>query len=167
MSVVALPQEPAPQTPEIQLSLWSEIRYQPSVWLPLSSLKLLGFPPLTFQLALMEQGAIGPFRTLEAPFWPGQDPGHPARCWLWDRQQRPGVTPRRPIYQLRLRTLTDQIGAECRTVIDRLGVSIPVYVLRGGQVENDYVDDLAGEAVTVGTIDQVVSPQLNQPLVST
>jgi hypothetical protein len=45
-------------------------------------------------------------------------------------------------------------------VMDRLGVAIPVHVLRGGQIDNDYADALAAEAVIVGTLDQVVSRQL-------
>ncbi|MFM7264977.1 MAG: hypothetical protein ACKOZW_05185, partial [Cyanobium sp.] len=73
--------------------------------------------------------------------------------WLWDRRQRPQETPRRLVYQLPLRTLTDQIAAECRAVISRLEVEIPVFVLRGGQIENDYVDALVEEAVIVGTLD--------------
>ena len=44
--------------------------------------------------------------------------------------------------------------------MDRLGVAIPVHVLRGGQIDNDYADALAAEAVIVGTLDQVVSRQL-------
>jgi hypothetical protein len=42
----------------------------------------------------------------------------------------------------------------------RLGLAIPVHVLRGGQIDNDYADALAAEAVIVGTLDQVVSRQL-------
>jgi hypothetical protein len=45
-------------------------------------------------------------------------------------------------------------------VMARLGVAIPVHVLRGGQIDNDYADALAAEAVIVGTLDQVVSRQL-------
>jgi hypothetical protein len=37
------------------------------------------------------------------------------------------------VYQLPLRTLTEQIAVECRAVMDSLGVAIPVHVLRGGQ----------------------------------
>jgi len=42
----------------------------------------------------------------------------------------------------------------------RLGVAIPVHVLRGGQIDNDYADALAAEAGIVGTLDQMVSRQL-------
>jgi CRISPR-associated endonuclease/helicase Cas3 len=80
--------------------------------------------------------------------------------WLWERQQRPATTPRRLVYQLPLRALSDQIAAECRAVITRLGATVPVFVLRGGQIDNDYVDAMAAEAVIVGTLDQVVSRQL-------
>ena len=118
-----------------------------------------GFPPLPFQLAWMEQGDPASFRTLEAPTGLGKTLATLVG-WLWDRRQRPESTPRRLVYQLPLRTLTDQIAAECRSVIERLGLAIPVHVLRGGQVENDYVDALAAEAVIVGTLDQVVSRQL-------
>ncbi len=118
-----------------------------------------GFSPLPFQLAWMELGVPAPVRTLEAPTGLGKTLATLVG-WLWDRQQRPEVTPRRLVYQLPLRTLTDQIAAECRAVIERLGMAIPVHVLRGGQIENDYADALAAEAVIVGTLDQVVSRQL-------
>jgi CRISPR-associated endonuclease/helicase Cas3 len=117
-----------------------------------------GFPPLPFQLAWMEQ-MPAPIRTLEAPTGLGKTLATLVG-WLWDRQQRPETSPRRLVYQLPLRTLTDQIALECRAVMERLNCAIPVYVLRGGQIENDYVDALAAEAVIVGTLDQVVSRQL-------
>lgn len=117
-----------------------------------------GFPPLPFQLAWMERSAA-PIQTLEAPTGLGKTLATLVG-WLWERQQKPATTPRRLVYQLPLRTLTDQIAAECRSVITRLGAAIPVFVLRGGQIENDYVDALAAEAVIVGTLDQVVSRQL-------
>jgi CRISPR-associated endonuclease/helicase Cas3 len=117
-----------------------------------------GFEPMPFQRAWMEQAAA-PIRTLEAPTGLGKTLATLVG-WLWDRQQRPETTPRRLVYQLPLRTLTDQIAAECRGVMARMGREIPVYVLRGGQIENDYVDALAAEAVIVGTLDQVVSRQL-------
>jgi CRISPR-associated endonuclease/helicase Cas3 len=118
-----------------------------------------GFPPLPFQLAWMEEGAPAPIRTLEAPTGLGKTLATLVG-WLWDRQQRPEVTPRRLVYQLPLRTLTEQIAVECRAVMQRLGLAIPVRVLRGGQIDNDYADALAAEAVIVGTLDQVVSRQL-------
>ncbi|MFY8147701.1 MAG: CRISPR-associated helicase Cas3' [Prochlorococcaceae cyanobacterium] len=117
-----------------------------------------GFSPLPFQLAWMDQ-ASAPIRTLEAPTGLGKTLATLVG-WLWDRQQRPDTTPRRLVYQLPLRTLTEQIAVECRAVISRLGSTVPVYVLRGGQIDNDYVDALAAEAVIVGTLDQVVSRQL-------
>jgi hypothetical protein len=118
-----------------------------------------GFPPLPFQLAWMEQAEASPIRTLEAPTGLGKTLATLAG-WLWDRQQRPQTTPRRLVYQLPLRTLTEQIAVECRAVMARLGIAIPVHVLRGGQIDNDYADALAAEAVIVGTLDQVVSRQL-------
>jgi CRISPR-associated endonuclease/helicase Cas3 len=118
-----------------------------------------GFPPLPFQQAWMEQGDAAPIRTLEAPTGLGKTLATLVG-WLWDRQQRPQATPRRLVYQLPLRTLTEQIAVECRAVMARLGVAIPVHVLRGGQIDSDYADALAAEAVIVGTLDQVVSRQL-------
>jgi CRISPR-associated endonuclease/helicase Cas3 len=117
-----------------------------------------GFPPLPFQLACMEWPAL-PIRALEAPTGLGKTLATLVG-WLWERQTRPGITPRRLVYQLPLRTLTEQIAAECRAVIQRLDRSIPVYVIRGGQIENDYIESLAADAVIVGTLDQVVSRQL-------
>lgn len=107
----------------------------------------------------MEQGEAAPIRTLEAPTDLGKSLATLVG-WLWDRQQRPQSTPRWLVYQLPLRTLTEQIAVECRTVMARLGVAIPVHVLRGGQIDNNYADALAAEAVIVGTLDQVVSRQL-------
>jgi hypothetical protein len=107
----------------------------------------------------MEQGEAAPIRTLEAPTGLGKTPATLVG-WLWDRRQRPESTPRRLVYQLPLRTLTDQIAAECRAVLARQELAIPVHVLRGGQIDNDDVDALAAEAVIVGTLDQVVSRQL-------
>jgi len=107
----------------------------------------------------MEQGESAPIRTLEAPTGLGKTLATLVG-WLCDRQQRPETTPRRLVYQLPLRTLTEQIAVECRAVMARLGVAIPVHVLRGGQIDNDYADALAAEAVIVGTLDQVVSRQL-------
>ena len=118
-----------------------------------------GFPPLPFQRAWLEQGEAPPIRTLEAPTGLGKTLATLVG-WLWDRQQRPATTPRRLVYQLPLRTLTDQIAVECEAVIARLGAAIPVHVLRGGQIDNTYADALAEEAVIVGTLDQVVSRQL-------
>jgi len=118
-----------------------------------------GFAPLPFQLAWMEQGSAAAIRSLEAPTGLGKTLATLVG-WLWDRQQRPSTTPRRLVYQLPLRTLTEQIAVECRAVMGRLGLEVPVYVLRGGQIDNDYVEALAAEAVIVGTLDQVVSRQL-------
>ena len=117
-----------------------------------------GFEPLPFQLAWMEQPAA-PIRTLEAPTGLGKTLATLVG-WLWDRQHRPKSTPRRLVYQLPLRTLTEQIAAECRAVVERLEMAMPVFVLRGGRIDNDYADALAAEAVIVGTLDQVVSRQL-------
>ncbi len=119
-----------------------------------------GFPLLPFQQAWMEHREAAPIRTLEAPTGLGKALAT-LMGWLWDRQQRPQATPpRRLVYQLPLRTLTEQIALECRAVMARLGVAIPVHGLRGGQIDNDYADALAAEAVIVGTLDQVVSRQL-------
>jgi CRISPR-associated endonuclease/helicase Cas3 len=117
-----------------------------------------GFSPMPFQLAWMEVPAA-PIRTMEAPTGLGKTLATLVG-WLWERQQQPATTPRRLVYQLPLRALSDQIAAECRAVITRLGATVPVFVLRGGQIDNDYVDALAAEAVIVGTLDQVVSRQL-------
>jgi CRISPR-associated endonuclease/helicase Cas3 len=139
---------------------WLEVSHQPTHLHPASYFQAAaGFPPLPFQLAWMEQAEASPIRTLEAPTGLGKTLATLVG-WLWDRQQRPEATPRRLVYQLPLRTLTEQIAVECRAVMARLGVAIPVHVLRGGQIDNDYADALAAEAVIVGTLDQVVSRQL-------
>ena len=103
----------------------------------------------------MEQIDPAPIRCLEAPTGLGKTLATLVG-WLWDRRQRPDTTPRRLVYQLPLRTLTEQIAEECRKVIARMGLAVPVYVLRGGQIDNDYADALAAEAVIVGSLDQVV-----------
>ena len=80
----------------------------------------------------MELGEEAPIRTLEAPTGLGKTLATLVG-WLWDRQQRPESTPRRLVYQLPLRTLTEQIAVECRAVMARLGVAIPVHVLRAAR----------------------------------
>ena len=64
----------------------------------------------------MEQAEAEPIRTLEAPTGLGKTLATLVG-WLWDRQQRPQSTPRRLVYQLPLRTLTEQIAVECRAVM--------------------------------------------------
>ena len=117
-----------------------------------------GYPPLPFQLAALEQEAA-PIRTLEAPTGLGKTLALLV-SWLYQRQMRPDETPRRLVFQLPLRSLVDQIAGECRAVLARLNLVMPVCVLRGGQIEEAYLDDLASEAVIIGTLDQVVSRQL-------
>jgi CRISPR-associated endonuclease/helicase Cas3 len=117
-----------------------------------------GFPPLPFQLAALVQEPA-PIRTLEAPTGLGKTLALLV-SWLYQRQQRPDITPRRLVFQLPLRSLVDQIAAECRAVLARLDLPLPVCVLRGGQIEEAYLDDLASESVIIGTLDQVVSRQL-------
>jgi CRISPR-associated endonuclease/helicase Cas3 len=69
----------------------------------------------------MQQAEAASIRTLEAPTGLGKTLATLVG-WLWDRQQRPQSTPRRLVYQLPLRTLTEQIAVECRAVMARLGV---------------------------------------------
>lgn len=120
---------------------------------------MAGFQPLPFQLAWMELGEAAPIRTLDAPTGLGKTLATLVG-WLWDRRQRPATTPRRLVYRLPLRTLSDQIAAECRAVLARQELANPVHVLRGAQIDNAAADALAAEAVIVGTFDQVVSRQL-------
>jgi len=109
----------------------------------------------------MEQGSTAEIRSLEAPTGLGKTLATLVG-WLWDRQQRPQITPRRLVYQLPLRTLTEQIAIECRAVMGRLGVSIPVYVLRGGQIDIDaeLVNDLEAG---LGWIDPSGLPLVPEP----
>ena len=78
-----------------------------------------GFEPLPFQRAWLEL-PTAPIRTLEAPTGLGKTLATLVG-WLWDRQHRSAETPRRLVYQLPLRILTEQIAVECRAVMARLG----------------------------------------------
>jgi CRISPR/Cas system-associated endonuclease/helicase Cas3 len=87
-----------------------------------------GFEPLPFQQAWIEL-PTAPIRTLEAPTGLGKTLATLVG-WLWDHQHRPTETPRRLVYQLPLRILTEQIAVECRAVMARLvgGVHLRLFL---------------------------------------
>ena len=86
--------------------------------------------------------------------------------WLMDLLEKPLVTPKRLIIQLPLRTLVSQTERRVKEMITRTGYDIPVYVLQGGQIEDDFVHENDKPLVIVGTLDQILSRQLMRPYCS-
>ncbi len=87
--------------------------------------------------------------------------------WLWRRFKGADDShrlPRRLVYCLPLRTLVGQTVREARTFIDKAGLSdrVPVYVLMGGEKEDEWVLYPERECVIVGTQDMLLSRALNR-----
>ncbi|MDC0315662.1 HD domain-containing protein, partial [Synechococcus sp. AH-551-G15] len=83
--------------------------------------------------------------------------------WILDLMEKPKETPLRLIIQLPLRTLVSQTEKRVKEMVERAGLDIDVYVLQGGQVEDDFIHEPDKPCVIVGTLDQIVSRQLMRP----
>jgi CRISPR-associated endonuclease/helicase Cas3 len=91
-------------------------------------------------------------------------------AWLWRRLYGPdpGGTPRRLIYALPQRSLTEQVSAEVRGWLVNLGLTdeVALHVAMGArwETEGDWRDDLHKPAIVLGTADALVSKALNRAL---
>jgi CRISPR-associated endonuclease/helicase Cas3 len=81
--------------------------------------------------------------------------------WLYGHYQELKV-PNRLIYCLPTRSLVDQVYNNIYALVDKAGLSINVYCLKGGKLEQGYEDHLTKPAVLVGTQDQLLSRALNR-----
>ncbi len=85
-------------------------------------------------------------------------------AWAWNRLVREDDSwPRRLVWCLPMRVLTEQIAAEVRRFLDASGRSdIPVVTLMGGVEAGDWHIHPEREAVLVGTQDMLLSRALNR-----
>ncbi len=123
-----------------------------------------GFPPFAFQERF--QGMAGRNSILKAPTGLGKT-DTALVSWLYGRVKEPGVTPRRLVWCLPGRALTEQVAKVAEDRIQRLVDAglirrIPVYRLMGGSEDNEAKLRPDEEAVLVGTQDILLSRALNR-----
>ena len=89
-------------------------------------------------------------------------------AWLWRRlsDEHGDATPRRLIYALPQRALTDQVANYARTWLSNLSLTddIALHVVMGGrdETQGDWRADMHRPAIVVGTADSLVSKALNR-----
>ena len=87
-------------------------------------------------------------------------------AWLWRRLYGPDPagTPRRLIYALPQRSLTEQVSGQARQWLANLGLTdeVTLHVAMGArwETEGDWRDDLHKPAIVIGTADVLVSAAL-------
>lgn len=90
-------------------------------------------------------------------------------AWLWRRLHDPNSAGRRLIYCLPMRTLVEQTRDVAEKAIENLKRLFPerfkdlkVYVLMGGDVDNDWEHEPERECILIGTQDMLLSRALNR-----
>lgn len=88
-----------------------------------------------------------------------------ALAWAWRRLAHPdpalrAATPRRLVYCLPMRNLVQQTAEAIQCAFDRVGLNLPVHVLLGGEISDDWLGFPEQEAVLVGTQDLLLSRAL-------
>jgi CRISPR-associated endonuclease/helicase Cas3 len=85
-------------------------------------------------------------------------------AWLWRRLRDDGSVGRRLIYCLPMRTLVEQTRDVACRAVERLGLTgrFAVYVLMGGDVEDDWEHQPGRECILIGTQDMLLSRALNR-----
>ncbi len=87
-------------------------------------------------------------------------------AWLWRRVYGPdpGATPRRLVYALPQRSLTDQVSGEARGWLANLGLTdeVALHVVTGArwQTQGEWREDMHKPAIVVGPADVLVSKAL-------
>ncbi len=81
--------------------------------------------------------------------------------WLYARRIGQPV-PTRLAYALPTRSLVDQVYSNTLKVVEKSGLPIKVYCLKGGLVEHGFEQDLTQPAILIGTQDQLLSRALNR-----
>ncbi len=84
--------------------------------------------------------------------------------WLYQTQQAPVETPRRLAYCLPTRALVEQTARAARQWIDGLSASatVPVYLLQGGEIEEEWELWPEQRTLIIGTQDLMLSRALNR-----
>jgi CRISPR-associated endonuclease/helicase Cas3 len=85
-------------------------------------------------------------------------------AWMWRRLTNPNSVGRRLVYCLPMRTLVEQTRDVASAAIKRLGLEerFRVYVLMGGDIDNDWEHHPECEAILIGTQDMLLSRALNR-----
>lgn len=121
-----------------------------------------GNPPWDWQRRLGSETRIGS-RLIRIPTGFGKTRGV-LSAWVWNRLVRKGdAWPRRLVWCLPMRVLTEQTMHEARRFLDASGFrEIPVHVLMGGADAGEWHLHPEKEAVLVGTQDMLLSRALNR-----
>lgn len=125
-----------------------------------------GFAPYPYQEALGE--ALGETSVLSVPTGCGKTQAVVV-AWLWGRL-RYGNVPRRLVYCLPSRVLTEQTQRVAQDCLDRLaketkGGELPnigIYSMMGGKVDSTWMDFPERSSILVGTQDILLSRALNR-----
>lgn len=87
-------------------------------------------------------------------------------AWLWNRVERPEQSwPRRLVWCLPMRVLVEQVEAEVRAGLQRIGggaARVGVHLLMGGTETSDWHITPEREAVLIGTQDMLLSRAMNR-----
>lgn len=89
-------------------------------------------------------------------------------AWLWKRLQSPDKTPRRLVYCLPMRVLTEQVKKSVKGWLDNAAAYFPgqtlptIHTLMGGSIDNDWIKNPERPAILIGTQDQLISRALNR-----
>ena len=120
-----------------------------------------GYPPYGFQARIARDGLPD---VLQAPTAAGKT--GVILAWLWRRLYGPDParTPRRLIYALPQRSLTEQVSGQVREWLANLGLTdeVTLHVAMGArwETEGEWRDDLHKPAIVIGTTDVLVSAAL-------
>ncbi len=120
-----------------------------------------GYQPYGFQARIARDGLPN---VVQAPTGSGKT--GVILAWLWRRLYGPDPagTPRRLIYALPQRSLTEQLSGEVRGWLANLGLTdeVAMYVAMGArwETEGEWRDDLHKPAIVIGTADVLVSAAL-------
>jgi CRISPR-associated endonuclease/helicase Cas3 len=122
-----------------------------------------GYPPHGYQARIARGGLPD---VLQAPTAAGKT--GVILAWLWRRLYGPdpGRSPRRLIYALPQRSLTDHVSGEVRRWLAILGLTdeVTLHVAMGarGETRGEWREDMHKPAIVVGTADVLVSKALNR-----
>lgn len=118
-----------------------------------------GFTPYPYQVA----HAGNPVRDaiLDIPTAAGKTAAA-VLAWMWRRQIDPVNTPRRLVYCLPMRSLVEQTQENVQKWNAAAGLDLPVYVLMGGDVDEDWELRPEQPAILIGTQDMLLSRALNR-----
>lgn len=119
----------------------------------------MGFSPYPWQEAF-SQWTGETVAVVSAPTGAGKEAGAVVP-WLYGHSQDANI-PRRLIYCLPTRSLVDQVYSNIKQLVQKSGLGIQIYCLKGGLIEHGYEDYLVDKSILVGTQDQLLTRALNR-----